>query len=174
MIGASLFHYLLHTVSRCSRINSSNSSRSSSSRSSSRSSRVISCRSPANPPAQPVPAYCDRAENPAGRNDDNKNKSNKKRVHEVAVLTSACLFCPRRRHCRHQGTSIDRGMEIGFEQGNLGRNCPMVSMMPCGEDELRAILGQVNPCRVCLYRCTRSLVYVSGCVCPMVSWVSRC
>ena len=55
-------------------------------------------------------------------------------------------------------------MDIGFEQGNLGRHCPMVPMMPCDEDGLRAILGQVGRWSA-LFVCMSARVHmISVCV----------
>ncbi|CAB1104382.1 unnamed protein product [Ectocarpus sp. CCAP 1310/34] len=38
--------------------------------------------------------------------------------------------------------SLDRAIELKFEQGMKRRDCRVIHMMPCEEDRLRAILGQ--------------------------------
>lgn len=44
----------------------------------------------------------------------------------------------------HQMSSIDRAIDMQFEQGLQRRDCRMIHMLPCEEDRLRAILGQVS------------------------------
>lgn len=44
----------------------------------------------------------------------------------------------------YQMSSIDRAIDMQFEQGLQKRDCRMIHMLPCEEDRLRAILGQVS------------------------------
>lgn len=46
--------------------------------------------------------------------------------------------------CFDEVGSVDIGEEITYNQGNLERECNMVTMLGCKEDKLRAILGQVG------------------------------
>lgn len=40
--------------------------------------------------------------------------------------------------------SVDKGYEVGFEQGMRERDAVVVPMLPYREDNIRAILGQVG------------------------------
>lgn len=43
----------------------------------------------------------------------------------------------------NQVHSLDKGYNLRFEQGNQDRECPIVLLLPCGEEKIRSILGQV-------------------------------